>query len=495
VTSPGSRWGNRWALPILLAAMDAGWMTPYALVGGALWARPGTPLLSPIALFGLLLLAQTLTRALLARGIPLGQTRLLLVVSGALAVGAAVGAQYGQDPWWGAHGLASAVSAGRPEVPAAVIAALAWGRGLTVGRTGLDYPDVEAAFILGFASLSGLALLLALAGGVPPLRVTALAAVPAALAFLAAGLLALPLARVRSVHERTHAPGGAITGSGHWFAATTVAVLALLGIALLAGSLLRLDVRTWLLATGRAVDPLLSVLVLVVAVPIGLVVWAIVELLRMVLHRGTPPAPLPPPAALPRWLESLPHRGGVTLPPGAAAAARWGAGALVAALLLLWLARMVVRPHGPRRGPGADEDRESVWSAPDLRRSWRMWREKFRTSRRKSPTGPEFGRGPAGEIRRAYATFLGAAASCGRPRPQEATPCEFRRDATRTWPDLCEPLARLTRVYTRVRYGLLVPDPQDVEAAGSDLARILAALGPPSDRGSVEAKRHRPPSP
>ena len=66
------RLASGWNLPLLVAAMDAAWIAPYALLLGAIWSSPGTPLLRAASLFSLLAAAQVLTRSLLSR--PAGLT-------------------------------------------------------------------------------------------------------------------------------------------------------------------------------------------------------------------------------------------------------------------------------------------------------------------------------------------------------------------------------------------------------------------------------------
>lgn len=495
------RWASGWTVPVLLAVMDAAWITPFALLVGAVWSRPGTPILSPVILVALLLGAQAATRCLLRHEVPLPGVRMMLVSTGIGAVTAAVVLQYGGDPWWRIHhpvwhAVDTALTSLRPELPAAVLAALAWGRGIAVGRTGPEYYDVESAFALGFVALSSLSVGLALGHGVPALEATALSAVPSALVFLGAGLLALPLARLRSVHQRTQAPRSAVmTGSGPWLAATVTAVMAVLGTALLAGMLLRLHLGPLLGAVGRVLDPVVWAVVYAVAFPIGLLVWGVVSLLRRLVHPG---ASLPPTqAALPQWVESLAHPSPSSLPPGAAAAARWGVGTLLAILLVLWLLRAVDRYGQTARGLGVDEERESVWSVPDLQAAWRARLGSRRRKKDASLDVSPLWTGATGEVRRAYATFLAWAASRGRPRAPHETPHEFARATGQTWPALTDSIQTLTAIYQWVRYGLGAPDRSALNEVRSEMARLAASLGPgkESTTGSSPVKGTDPPDP
>lgn len=83
-----------WMLPSLVAIMDAAWITPYALLAGTIWLPPGTSLLHPVVILGLLAGSQLLTRRFLART---GERRAgaVLAALGVLVAAGVVAWQYG----------------------------------------------------------------------------------------------------------------------------------------------------------------------------------------------------------------------------------------------------------------------------------------------------------------------------------------------------------------------------------------------------------------
>ncbi len=472
---------SAWGLPLLASAMDAAWIAPYTLLLGSAWAHPGAPLLAPLAVFLLLAGAQTLARALLARGGPLARARWLLATSGALAAGAAVAAQYGGDPWWRTHGsLWNAADAALrsvwPEIPAFLLAGLVWRRGIVVGRTALEYYDLEAMFYLGLGALGVFAAGAALAHAEPAVAATAMRALPSLIAFFAAGLVALPVARLRSIRQRTQASPQAVAIGRGWYALVGGAVVAILGIAALAGALLRLDPAAVLRAVGRLLDPLLWDLLYVVAAPLGIVVAGIIWLVRRLLHAGAaqPLHPFVPPA----WPRAAPHGAPTGLPPAAATALRWGIAALVAALILLWLARVVFRYDRVGTSPAGEEVHESVWSWADLRAALGAWLRRRPRPADEAPSALDFGSGTAAAVRRAYAELLGLAAARGHPRAPHQTPSEFAGVLGATWPETARGVGALTAVYGRVRYGLEAPSDADLAAVREALARCREAPRP-----------------
>jgi hypothetical protein len=468
------RWADCFGLPLLAAAMDAAWIAPYALGLGAVWVRPGTALLGSFSLFALLAAAQMTARGLLARGAPGPGTRAVLILGGAVAAAAAVAWHYGTDPWWHTHGpLWHAVDAAlrdvRPEIPAFVLGVLVWRRGIAIGRSTLEYYDIEGIFYLGLAAFGVLAAGVALGHSETTIAASAL---PYLIVFFAASLFALPLARLRSIRQRTQASGQAVALSNDWYALIAGGVAAVLGATVLAGALLRLDLAAVVRILGRLADPLLWILLYVIALPLGVIVTGIIWLIRLVLHPGGK-QPLPP-VGPPAWIAAVRHQGTAALPPAAAATLRWGVLGLVVVFLLLWLARSIFRYDRIGKFPPAEEVHESVWSWADLKAALAAWRKRSRWVE-EPPAAPRYGSGAVAVVRRTYAELLGLAAALGRPRAPHQTPAEFAGSLGAAWPETSGDVGRLTEVYNRVRYGLAAPSDGDLAAVRTALEEIRRA--------------------
>jgi hypothetical protein len=463
-------------LPLLAAAMDAAWIAPYSLMLGTAWMRPGAFLLAPLTVWALLALAQTVTRAVLARSVPVARARLLLTTAGAAAALVAVAAQYNGDPWWRTHGplwhaADLAVSRLRPELPAFVLGVLAWRRGIGIGRSTLEYYDVEGIFYLGLAMLGLFAAGTALGHAEPIIAVTVGGALPYLVAFFAASLIALPVARLRSVRQRTQASPQAVTVGRDWYGLIGGAVAAVLGVAFLAAAVLRLNLAAAIVAASRLLEPLLWAMLYVVAVPLGFIVSGLIRVVQRLVHPHAAPQPLrafaPPP-----WLAGGPQQGSAALSPGAAAALRWGVTAFIVVLILLWLARAVFRYDHIGKALPVEETHESVWSWADLKAAFAAWLGR-RHGRRAGRAGAhDFGLGATAVVRRAYADLLGFAAAAGAPRVESQTPAEFANRLGAAWPEANQEVQRLTAVYNRVRYGTVAPSDADLATVSDALAKI-----------------------
>jgi len=481
VTPPDAAAGRAdtpgWVLPFLVAAMDTAWITPYAILAGTIWLAGALSLVAPIGLFALLAGGQIAGRWAVSgfAATRAAQARLALVLVGVAAAALVVAWQYCGDAAWHVRGSVGAwfaliLNGGRPELPAWVVAMLAWRRGLVIGRTTLEYYDVETVFTLGLGAFGVFAAAMAAGHSITPLAATAVAAFPYLLGFFLTSLVALPIARLQSVQRQTRASRRNTTVSGDWYALVVGAAFVLLGIATIAGAILRLDVGAVFRVLGPALNVVLVALLYVIAYPIGLILSGIIWVIHEVLHfRAVQPLQSPVPAT---WVQQLAHGNTTGLPPEAAAALRWGEVLLLLAIVLLWVARSVFRYEGTGRRVSSDIARESVWSWADLRASWR---DLFR---RRAPelaaSVSDLGAGPAAAVRRVYAEFLGLGDVLGVLRQQSQTPAEFARAVSAGWPAAASPTEALTDLYSRVRYGLEIPSLEDVEAARAALARVRA---------------------
>ncbi len=475
-----------WVLPFIVVAMDTAWITPYAILLGTIWLTGARSLVAPIAMFALLACGQIAGRAGVSglSGPRSARVRFLLVVAGVAAATLVVAWQYRGDGVWRMHGplwrwAAPIVNGDRPELPAWVLALLVWRRGLVIGRTTLEYYDVETIFTLGLGAFGVFAAAMAAGHSVALLAATAVAAFPYLLGFFLTSLVALPIARLQSVQRQTRASQRNTTVSGDWYALVVGAALILLGTAVIAGAVLRLDVGAVFRALGPAVDLVLVVLLYMIAYPIGLVLAGIVWAIRQVLHpRAVQQLSAPSPAT---WLQQLTHGNANGLSPEATAALWWSLALMMLLIVLVWIARSVFWYERAGRRLPADIVRESVWSWADLRASWR---DLFQ---RRPPEGgagmPGFGSGMTGAIRRTYAEFLGMGDALGVLRQESQTPAEFARAVSKSRPIAAASADVLTDIYSRVRYGLEAPSPDDVEAARAALARVRVETLLDTDNG------------
>lgn len=250
------------------------------------------------------------------------------------------------------------------------------------------------------------------------------------------------------------------------------AIGVMLGLGVLIGSLFGRDIALIVRVVWQG-------FVLIVALIFAPLVWLVATLLERLLQ-GT---------GLGQWLQALTNRLPVNLnvappagqalgifPPWLRVAIRifFALLPIVAILGLLLLARRRVR-----RGPAADEERESLWSwesmAEDLRGLLGHWRRPRRDDGLRAALARLRGGDPASRIRRSYIRLLLLGEARERPRAAPQTPREYAPAAGALLPAAAEPIDQLTGAYERARYyaaGITSADAESAEQAWSAIDQV-----------------------
>lgn len=485
-------WVGHVLLPLGLAAMELCWLYPWSLLFG-LWVRPeaGSALLEAPSVLGLLLLGYLEMRTARRLRWRLVSIRALLVATGLSAVLIAVSIDYGGS----APGV-GAWPAGLSEVLARLSAhstapALAFGFGLGLwwraighGRGPVGFDDLERAFRVGTIALVGLLLLGTL---VPPASADPFQARLGGyvVGYFFASLTSLSLARLEAVRERSRSrERGAVAFSRHWLAVMLSVVLAVLLGALSLAQLLSFDLITTGAAPAlRLLGAIAELLLFAIALAMGLLLEALIDLVRFVLHPGA--GTLPPPPGLPSAREipqvGAPHG----LPAEVVLALQGIAVVLLAALVLLGLGRAVYWWLSWERDTEVVEERDWVWSWGSLRSVLQAWLEQVRqrlVARRLAPTPGDAHsevtralEAPAIlTVREVYRRLLGLGAAAGLTRAPAATPYEhLPRLQGRLGAD--EDVAHITELYVAARYGPEAPHDDEVRDVQACWERVLAA--------------------
>ncbi len=166
---------------------------------------------------------------------------------------------------------------------------------------------------------------------------------------------------------------------------------------------------------------------------------------------------------------------------------KWGFFTLVASAVLLWLARAFLFRRPQRRGD-SDEVRESIWEEGALQEDLsallaRLW-SNLASSRRLGPLRWDIKSRDEG-VRLAYALYLHLlelARGRGVERQPWQTPLEFQPVLGEHFP--APAVDRITQAFVKARYGVLGPDPSEIE----QLRLAWAALHPSKPSGDTSAK-------
>ena len=479
---------RRW-LPVCFLLMQAAWTAAVAEVASARFGGQGLLLTLPIA--AATLFAGYATGRRLLRRDEEETSRVVPYVSLGLGIAWSVGTVWlgrhtGQDLAW-LEALPAAVG-GVWSAPLADALALAavfalWWHGQRTGQSPPEHDSTVRAF--GIGALAFAAALLWAAG----LRPALVALPPSVLLYLAAGLPALSLARLKEVRrdlQTNVARGEPAHLDAAWWRTLAPPVAVVLGSGLLAALLL--SDTTWrgaiLAALSAAGEAVVAVLYLPI-LAIGLVAEWLVYLLRRL--RRPPGEQEAPPAAPGGAAELLRQLQREYEAPLYLDTLRWVALALGGVLVLLaFLAssRAVRRVRERDAAHGLSRESLSTWQLllADVRAFWRGLLRRLRNQARALNAAlPRPGRGDAAgdaaarDAREAYRELLSLGRENALPRRPHETPDEYLDAWTGALPATAEASA-LTASYKRTRYGPPTSPRAPVSELRSLIARIRSAL-------------------
>jgi hypothetical protein len=161
-----------------------------------------------------------------------------------------------------------------------------------------------------------------------------------------------------------------------------------------------------------------------------------------------------------------------TFPPLLSAIIKFVLVAVIAGLALLWLARSLRRKRAPL--PDGDHAlRESLWSGGSLLEDFGAFLKQMFSPLTRPFTPPTVtGEGGRAIILRVYYAFLTLAAYRGVFRQHSETPAEFLSRILSLFPFHQIQAARITQAFTRVRYGSIAPDEQEIHGVQEDLSQL-----------------------
>ncbi|MGH2458273.1 MAG: DUF4129 domain-containing protein [Chloroflexota bacterium] len=362
-----------------------------------------------------------------------------------------------------------------------VMGLLAWFRGARLGSRASLSEAVQSTFVVGLVGLAAGLLAIAI---VP--ASSALSSVGGALVvvYLGAGMLAVALARIDEINREQRRNQDVELGLGaHWAVSVAVVLVVLLLIASALSGFLTFDrIDAALRPLGAALDFVLEVAILAIAVPVGFLLEAIVWLVRMLL--GKPAKPPQPPHVgnlAPRQTTNQQLAG---LSPELATFVHLLGGAALVVVIGLILYRSLAWWSDLDRVEGVPELRDFVVGWADLRAAALRWLERLlgRARRRASSggrTGAETVAAAATSprtVREVYREFLRFGRRAGFPRQPGQTPAEYARHPAFASPALAEPLDRLTESYVRARYGELDLGDEVVDESRLALERIRRGI-------------------
>ena len=475
----------RWTQGVLILSVNLGWLFALSLGLGA-WLDPerAGPVVAPLVLVGLAIFAAVFTRRVLRR--PTLPARLSVAILGVLiglGVGGVVAASLPGVRTWGDFWRTwETTSFGFRVIAAALVAVLAWWRGIVAARSTLGLDEVMTASRNATLVLVVVFVLNALAGTAN--AVPAAPLVATTLIVLFASLVGIPLARVRDVvTSERNAGQDALGVNRYWLGTLLGAVAALLVVAILLAIVLTFNRMDDVLALfSGPLGALLDVIFYIVVVPVAYLLQLLFDVFHALLH---PAKPLPRPTDLSGgWVQDL-HKqvgsaGGAS--PTLLLALEIVGALLIGGMVVLLLTRAARRYADALESDEVAEERDFVLSWDDLRavlRDWlrRLWRRRaIRVTRPATSVEPVATNAPAltRDPRALYRELLRLGARLGQARAPSETPREYQRDLVKLAPlsDGAPEIETLTNVYAAARYASTPPEDARIEAARVALERL-----------------------
>lgn len=477
---------------LLILIGEAAWIYPWVLALGMWFGEDRKPILPFSFVFTFLMLAALGSHLLAFTTRRFRRARVLLVL---LGVTAACLVGLGQLPafrveshWVEVWNQLAQPSFEKQVAMAAALVIFLWWRGITVGRSQPNLSSVQHEFRMGILALAGLLVVVravvAMAGEAfaPP----AGSLILAALLVVFVGLVGTPLARIVDESERTRQQDvPSLAPRGPWLAMLLGVVSTILLVTLLLAQLLTFERISFVLAPlWEAVGAVVQTLVYIVSLPSGLLVEAIIYLIRLLLSLarflpslGRPQTEAKAPDLT--WLQELrPHeQPGVIAPQllldlkvvlavGLGVAVIWG------------LLRAVSRLADRWQQDEVEEIRDFVWSWPGLKAVWSWLLAQFHPSR----PGPALVRrerpedmSMAQSVRELYRAFLALGAAVGRARRPVETPLEYERRLNGDDPlPGGDEVRSITDSYIQARYAPPASKTPDLQLLASALVRLRA---------------------
>ncbi|MBI2918366.1 MAG: DUF4129 domain-containing protein [Chloroflexi bacterium] len=472
-----------YAVPILGALVEALWAYPW-FAWIASWDALGWPR-APLSLASAVVLvvaAEALSRAALARDWSLARVRLVLLptLSGLLALAVRLELGTGHALWdvrWTGYVaehatmLAGGLSFG---------AYLLW-RGMSVGREAPAFDTLYRRFMVGLAGV--VALLLVSAATAPTGQFRSVVAVsgPYVALYFIVGLLALALANFQSIRAGLAQQAEASElFTRQWLSLAVGAILGIVALAIAIAGAFSFDLLALLLhPLSVAADRLLTAFIYLVAYPLGVLAAALIYAWRALTRLLGLGHDVSPERFTPPDLEELRQvaegQAPSAIPPWVFPALKWGLLALIVALVVLALARVLLRYSRGRWDEDVEEVHESLgaWDAFKhdlaslLTRLWRRFKRQ-RAGAAPAAVVPEAAADPEGQgrlfaAREIYQALLWEGRQAGLARGPWETPHEYRERLRGLMASGAEGLDAITEAYSAERYGDMAAEGQQLE--------------------------------
>jgi hypothetical protein len=463
--------------PLAVILMESFWVYPWLAWVGS-WPAFGVsrPVLHLASVIITLLVSLLVTRLALRQKWGLGRIRTAVVVSGlvvillVLAVDYRNGYVFLSGPWFAylGHTLRTALSDTRTLVIALPALLYLWWRGTVLGQTTTYFRDIYRTFVLGMVALIVLIIFWQISGSSGRFSKPGADVGWYIMAFFFFGLISIAVCHFYLMRRAMPREEARLTSVWRWLpimlGVIGIVVLLGFGVASIFSPSLFESIGHGFGTFGSFLGKIGGYIIWPAVFVFEWLVKGFIALLRLLSGNPQTSDNVTGNLTTPQFPEVVPKE----LAPWVQEAVKWFAVAVIAGLVLFFLAKAVSRMRVRRARDEIEEIHESLLSwkgvKDDFRELFGLLGNRFR--RKPAAAGYSFDEDAAGmDIREIYRHVLWEGRRSGMPRRPHETPGEYSGRVTRSVPEGRETLRDITGEYEDVRYGDMTVPPERVARA------------------------------
>ncbi len=468
--------------PLAVVLMEAFWLYPWLVwVGGWPVFTVSRPLLSLVSVIIVLAVALLVTRVVLRQKWPTWLMQVVIIGGGLVALLMVLGVEYGSGytflsgRWFVYVVRTLGVTFVRPHVIVLALPALLylWWRGINLGRKTAYFRDIYRTFLLGMAGLITLIVLWQASSASGKLEAPGPGIAWNVIAFFFFGLMAIAIRHLYLMRSSMPREEAALTSVRRWLPVMMGVIGGMVVVVFGVASIFSEDFFQSVGHVAGAVFGCLGKIFNYILIPFNYLLVGILWVFRFFIDLLRSDQPLQPGnSGNMSFSDVFPETTAKELPPEAIMAVKWVLIALVIAVVIFILTKAISRLRARSDREDIEEIHESLWSwrglRDDLRLLFGMLGQRFK--RRPAPASPGYRFDDVSgrlDIREIYRRLLREAARTGMARRRPETAREYASRLEQWVPEGSEPLARITDLYTIVRYGEVYAPEGQVDSTNS----------------------------
>jgi hypothetical protein len=477
--------------PLAVVLMEAFWVSPWlAWVGGWPLFAEKRPVLSPASVIIVLAVSLLATRVFLRQKWSMRLVQAAIIGSGFVVILFVLGIEYRtgyaflSGPWFVHIGRVFGDAFNRPETVLAALPVLLylWWRGIILGQSTAYFRSIYRSFLLGMVALIVLIILWQVSAASGDFVAAGPGTGLYVIAFFFCGLLAIAICHLYLMRSTMPREEAALTSVWRWMPMMLIVIGGMVVVGFGVASIFSAEFFASISHGFGVFFGVVGKIFNYILIPFNYLFDGLFWLLQLILSWLRNSQPLQPGGTGNMTFPEFPQVATKEIPPEVTMALKWMVLAVIAAAVILILAKAVSRSRGQRAREEIEEIHESLWSwrglRDDLGLLFRMMGQRFK--RKPEPAGPPPYRMDDDisgrlDVREIYRHLLWEAGRSGMARRRQETASEYAGRLGALVPAGSEPLNRITDLYVEVRYGEISAREEQVDNANG-LWRTLRGL-------------------